>query len=164
MICDNCGYENNNSALCCGLCGKVFRKEVRKEKLFREDKPKLSVKEKFYKFCNWMREEDKPDPLGVKSVGNLLTTFQKENWRGRIGLIILVISFILGYIELQYFHKITNHSFEYRWGGMDIIEGSICMILTFFTGIILVIIYLLIEMIFKIILKMLSLIKRGGKK
>ena len=32
MICDNCGYENKDDALSCNLCGKVFRKEVRKMK------------------------------------------------------------------------------------------------------------------------------------
>lgn len=45
MKCPKCGYENKDNALCCSLCGKVFRKEKTEKEKKEEEKSFKSPKE-----------------------------------------------------------------------------------------------------------------------
>jgi rubredoxin len=97
MICNNCGYENNpDDALSCNLCGKVFRKEEVKDESHGSKKEKFlsSMKEKEYD--------------GIWALGRVISRIGEFKGEERIWLILLLISFGLGFIVQLYFEKTTG--------------------------------------------------------
>jgi hypothetical protein len=112
MECSKCGYDNPEDALACGLCGKVFRKEVREDKEKEHDKQPMSKKERFYaemKKKMWEKDnKDLPDIIvGAKGVYEMIkgvfTSKGKERMNWILGLFALVIAIVIGVVLDQKF-------------------------------------------------------------
>lgn len=111
MICSNCGYENNtDDALSCNLCGKVFRKEQKKDEEVREtNKQPESKLKKFYGEMKkgWIRDS-KLDPGGTGIIGlgntiiNLIKLIKESKGNEKIQHILLIptliIAVVIGFI------------------------------------------------------------------